>query len=78
MSMPKKIDPDAIYVVKVKRVVPIGLTRLRPGQPGKVKGRVLQQIKDDVLEATLAVEKHAGDCVIPPTSKQRLDLRPGR
>ncbi len=53
MSIPKKIDDEALYKIRVKRVVRHGVAVLRPTSPDiRVKGRVLAQIRDDVIEAT--------------------------
>lgn len=45
-------DPEKMYEIKLLRPVKVGRTWLLPSQRNTVKGKVLEEIKDDVSDAT--------------------------
>ncbi len=47
----KKIDPEAFYLVRLKRPIRVGRMWLRPGQPHRMRGRLVQEHMD-------AIESH--------------------
>ena len=46
----KKIDPNQHYKIDLKTPVPYGRSFLRPGQPARVSGKVLEAIKEHVSD----------------------------
>lgn len=45
-----EIDPEAHYKVRLGRVIKHGRTHLRPGQEITLKGKVVQEHLDAILE----------------------------
>lgn len=78
MTIPETIDPAAVYVVRVRRVLPRGPgVILRPNVPARVLGAALEEICEDVLEAALYTPREPGACVIPPEGRERQDVTGG-
>jgi hypothetical protein len=46
-----RLDPDALYVVKVKRPVRVGESVITPTTENRVKGKVLQDLPQDAIES---------------------------
>jgi hypothetical protein len=46
-----QLDPDALYVVKVKRPVRVGESVITPTTENRVKGKVLQDLPQDAIES---------------------------
>ncbi len=44
----RKIDPDRLYLVRLKRPVQIEKVWLRPGQPHRLKGRLIEEHRDAI------------------------------
>lgn len=44
----KKLDPDRLYRVQLKKPLQIGRMWLRPGQPHQLKGRLVEEHKDAI------------------------------
>jgi len=48
MAKKRKIDPDALYAVRLKRPLQIGRMWLRPGQVHRLRGRLVEEHGDAV------------------------------
>jgi len=46
-----RLDPDALYVVKVKRPLRVGESVITPTTENRVKGKVLQDLPQDAIES---------------------------
>jgi hypothetical protein len=46
-----QLDPDALYVVKVKRPVRVGESIMTPTTENRIKGKVLQDLPQDTIES---------------------------
>ncbi len=44
----KKIDPEAFYLVRLKRPVRVARMWLRPGQPHRMRGLLVQEHRDAI------------------------------
>lgn len=51
MATKPTYEPDALYLVKLARPVKIGRTTYLPSNENKLKGKLLEDIKADVLDA---------------------------
>lgn len=56
MAIPKKIDPDAQYRVTLSKPVTVGRRDLKPRLEHTVSGKVLEQIKDSVIDVIKATD----------------------
>lgn len=56
MAMPKKIDPDAQYRVTLTEPVTVGRRVLKPRLEHTVSGKILEQIKDTVIDVFKAAD----------------------
>ena len=56
MPMPKKIDPAAQHRVTLKEPVPLGRRTLAPRLEHTVSGKLLEQIKDSVIDVDKAAD----------------------
>lgn len=56
MAMPKKIDPDAQYRVTISEPALVGRRTLKPRLEHVVSGKVLEQIKDVVIDVAKATD----------------------
>jgi hypothetical protein len=46
-----EIDPEALYMVKVKRPVRVGESIMTPTTENRVKGKLLQDLPQDAIES---------------------------
>jgi hypothetical protein len=46
-----QVDPDKSYVVKVKRPVRVGESVMTPTTENRLKGKLLQDLPQDVIES---------------------------
>lgn len=44
-------DPETLYEVTIKRPITIGRLTLLPSQTNRVKGKLLEDVKDDIIDA---------------------------
>jgi hypothetical protein len=46
-----QVDPETLYVVKVKRPVRVGESVMTPTTENSIKGKVLQDLPQDAIES---------------------------